>query len=207
MSEPQTATSAANISPVKGEKTRPPLMRRVGGSRARATRRHCSRSRILCTRITCIPAWQPGYSRQARGLGVSVSVPQLSVFVENKPGHLADTLGTLAAGGVNVLSFTIADTNDYGILRLVVDKVDLAKAALGEAGYMVVEHPVVCALLPDQPDALAAVVRLVSESGLDIEYIYQGTRESLLVKTEELERLEDLLVESGFRVLGPGDLL
>ena len=139
-------------------------------------------------------------------LGVSVSVLQLSVFVENKPGHLADALGTLAAAGVNVLSFTIADTIDYGILRLLVDKVDAAKLALEQAGYMVADHPVVCAVLPDRPGTLAAVVRLVSESGLDIEYVYQGNRDRLLLKTEELERMEELLVEGGFRVLDPGNL-
>ena len=136
-----------------------------------------------------------------------MSVPQLSVFVENKPGHLADTLAILATAGVNIHSFTIADTNDYGILRLVVDMVARAKEALGQAGYMVVEHPVVRTVLPDEPGSLAAVVRLVSESGLDIEYIYQGNRDSLLVKTEELERMEALLVHNGFRVLGPGDLV
>ena len=136
-----------------------------------------------------------------------MSIPQLSVFVENKPGHLADTLATLAEGKVNVLSFTIADTADYGILRLVVDQVELAKELLAAGGYAVVEHPVVCALLPNEPGVLAAVARLVSESGLDIEYIYLGTRDSLLLKTEELERLETLLVANGFRVLGPGDLV
>jgi hypothetical protein len=144
---------------------------------------------------------------QIQGLGVFVSVPQLSVFVENKPGHLADTLATLAAAGVNIHSFTIADTIDYGILRLVVDRVEQAKEALGQAGYMVVEHPVVRTVLPDEPGSLAAVVRLVSESGLDIEYVYQGNRDTLLVKAEELERLEALLVENGFRVLGPGDIV
>jgi len=136
-----------------------------------------------------------------------MSIPQLSVFVENKPGHLADTLATLAHGNVNVLSFTIADTADYGILRLVVDQVEKAKELLEAGGYAVVEHPVVCALLPNEPGVLAAVARLVAESGLDIEYIYLGTRDSLLLKTEELERLEALLVEHGFRVLGPGDLV
>jgi hypothetical protein len=135
-----------------------------------------------------------------------MSVPQLSVFVENQPGHLADALGTLARGGVNVLSFTIADTTDYGILRLVVDKVEEAKVLLETAGYEVAEHPVVCALLPDRPGALAAVVRLVSESGLDIEYVYQGARDSLLLRTEELEGLEKLLIDGGFSVLGPEDL-
>jgi hypothetical protein len=135
-----------------------------------------------------------------------MSIPQLSVFVENKPGHLADTLGTLAEGHVNILSFTIADTADYGILRLVVDQVERAKDLLKTAGYAVVEHPVVCAVLPDEPGALARIARLVSDSGLDIEYVYLGARDSLLLKTEELDRLETLLVGSGFRVLGPGDL-
>lgn len=135
-----------------------------------------------------------------------MSIAQLSVFVENKPGHLADTLATLGAGGVNVLSFTIADTADYGILRLVVDDVERAKSLLGAGGYAVVENPVVCAALPNKPGVLAAVARLVSDSGLDIEYVYLGAHDSLLLKTEELERLEALLIENGFRVLGPGDL-
>jgi hypothetical protein len=135
-----------------------------------------------------------------------LSILQLSVFVENKPGHLADTLGTLADGKVNVLSFTIADTADYGILRIVVDQAEKAKDLLNASGYAVVEHSVVCAVLPDEPGALASVARIVSESGLDIEYIYLGAHDSLLLKTEQLDRLEDLLVESGFRVLGPGDL-
>ena len=135
-----------------------------------------------------------------------MSIPQLSVFVENKPGHLADALGTLAKGRVNVLSFTIADTADYGILRIVVDQGERAKDLLNAAGYAVVEHPVVCAVLPDEPGALASVARLVSDSGLDIEYIYLGARDSLLLKTEELGRLEDLLTNSGLRVLGPADL-
>jgi len=135
-----------------------------------------------------------------------MSIPQLSVFVENKPGHLADTLDVLARAEVNVLSFTIADTEDYGILRLVVDRVGRAKEVLGEAGYAVVEHPVVCAVLPNRPGALAAVLRLVSDSGLDIEYIYLGARDSLILRTEELDRLEKLLIEGGFGVVGLEDL-
>lgn len=135
-----------------------------------------------------------------------MSIAQLSVFVENKAGHLADTLATIAAGEVNILSFTIADTADYGILRLVVDQPERAKEVLGRAGYAVVENAVVCAVLPNEPGALAAVARLVSDSGLDIEYIYLGAGDSLMLRTEELDRLETLLVEKGFGVLGPADL-
>jgi hypothetical protein len=136
-----------------------------------------------------------------------MSITQLSVFVENKAGHLADALGILADGGVNVLAFTIADTTDYGILRLVVDQLPLAKGLLSDADYAVVQHQVVCTLIPDQPGALAAIARLVADSGLDIDYIYLGARHSLLLKTEELDRLEGLLVERGFRILGSNALV
>jgi hypothetical protein len=130
-----------------------------------------------------------------------MSVRQLSVFVENKTGHLAAALGTLAEGGVNVLSFTIADTTDYGILRLIVDQVDLAKELLGKGDYAVVEHRVVCALVPNEPGVLAEIARLIAESSIDIDYIYLGTGDSLLLKAEEYGELEALLVSRGFRVL------
>lgn len=136
-----------------------------------------------------------------------MSITQLSVFVENRTGHLADALGTLADGGVNVLAFAIADTTDYGILRLVVDKVEAAKELLVGADYAVTEDSVVCTVIPDEPGVLAAIARLVAESGLDIEYIYLGARHSLLLKAEETGRLEGLLVEKGLRVLEPGDQL
>ncbi len=135
-----------------------------------------------------------------------MGVSQLSVFVENRPGHLADTLGALAAGEVNVMSFTIADTADYGILRIIVDEPNRAIQLLSEAGYAVVEHPVVCAVLPDEPGALARVARVVADSGLDIEYIYLGADDSLLLRTEETARLETLLVEHGVQVVAPGAL-
>lgn len=130
-----------------------------------------------------------------------MSLRQLSVFVENKTGHLAATLGTLAGGGVNVLSFTIADTTDYGILRLIVDQVDRAKDLLTAADYAVVEHPVVCALVPNEPGVLAKIAGVVAESDIDIEYLYLGARDSLLFRAEEYERLESLLAENGFPVV------
>jgi hypothetical protein len=136
-----------------------------------------------------------------------MSITQLSVFVENRTGHLADALGTLADGGVNVLAFAIADTTDYGILRLVVDRVASAKELLKAADYTVTENSVVCTVVPDEPGVLAGIARLVAQSGLDIDYIYLGARHSLLLKAEETEQLEKLLIERGLRVLGPDDQL
>ncbi len=108
-----------------------------------------------------------------------MSITQLSVFVENKPGHLAEALGTIADGGVNVLNFTIADTADYGVMRIIVDDVDRAKGVLRAGGYTVAEHMVVGAFLPNVPGTLASIARTVSDSGLDIEYFYLGRGDSL----------------------------
>jgi hypothetical protein len=129
-----------------------------------------------------------------------MSVRQLSVFVENKTGHLAAALSILAEGGVNVLSFTIADTTDYGILRLIVDRVDRAKELLAAGDYAVVEHRLVRALVPNEPGVLATILRVVAESGIDIEYLYLGAGDTLLFKAEEYEQLEQLLESYGFQV-------
>lgn len=110
-------------------------------------------------------------------------------------------LSTLAAGNVNITSFTIAETVDYGLLRLIVDDVDRAKQLLADADYAVVEHPVVSAVLPNKPGVLAEVAKLVAESDIDIEYIYLGGRDTLLMRAEQIERLETLLGERGLRVL------
>lgn len=136
-----------------------------------------------------------------------MSITQLSVFVENRTGHLADALGTLADSGVNVLAFAIADTADYGILRLVVDRVGRAAELLKTSDYAVAETTVVCTVIPDEPGVLATIARLVAESGLAMEYIYLGARHTLVMKAEETERLEQLLVAKGLRVLGPDDQL
>jgi hypothetical protein len=129
-----------------------------------------------------------------------MSVRQLSVFVENKTGHLAAVMRILAAGGVNVLSFTVADTTDYGILRLIVDQVDRAKELLEGGDYAVVEHRLVRALVPNEPGVLAAILEVVAESQIDIEYIYLGAGDTLLFRAEEYDTLEQLLESHGFSV-------
>jgi len=93
-----------------------------------------------------------------------------------------------------------------GILRMLVDDLPRARDLLQTAGSYGRREPHSRRPSSQRPGALAAVARLVADSGLDIEYIYLGARDSLLLKTEELERLERLLLENGFRVLEPGDL-
>lgn len=101
-----------------------------------------------------------------------MKVRQLSVFIENKAGRVSEVTGILGASGVNIRGFSVADTADYGILRLVVDKPDEAVAALRAEGFTVRETDVICIWLEDVPGSLAKVLGTVADAGVNIEYLY-----------------------------------
>ena len=99
-------------------------------------------------------------------------VRQLSVFIANESGRVSEVTGILGDGGVNIRGFSVSDTVDYGILRLVVDDPDRAHALLKEHGFTVKETDVICIELPDTPGALAGVLKAVADAGVNIEYVY-----------------------------------
>jgi hypothetical protein len=100
------------------------------------------------------------------------TVRQLSVFIANEAGRVSEVMGTLGDAGVNIRGFAVSDTTDYGILRVVVDKPDEAHAVLKEHGFTVKETEVICVRLPDTPGSLAGALKLVSDAGVNIEYVY-----------------------------------
>jgi len=97
---------------------------------------------------------------------------QISVFLENKAGRLADITGVLAGGGIDIKALSIADTNDFGILRLIVDRPADALSALKASGFMVRETPVVGLKIDHKPGGLHRVLKLMEEYGIFIEYMY-----------------------------------
>lgn len=99
-------------------------------------------------------------------------IKQLSVFVENQMGRMADITDVIGQAGVDIRALSIADTSDFGILRLIVDKPDVAMEALKEAGVTVSLTDVIAVGIEDKPGAFAKVVRLMSDEGISIEYMY-----------------------------------
>lgn len=97
---------------------------------------------------------------------------QLSVFVENKIGRLSAVLDVLKTNSVDISALSLADTSEYGILRLVVDKPDVAMAALKESGVMVKCTQVIAAAMDDAPGGLAHLLSVLSEANVGIEYMY-----------------------------------
>ena len=101
-----------------------------------------------------------------------MTIEQLSVFVENKPGKLVETLEILAKAGIDLRALSLADTADFGILRIIVDRPADALKALQDSGYLIRSNDVIPVSIGDKPGGLAKVLRILADAGVDVEYTY-----------------------------------
>ena len=101
-----------------------------------------------------------------------MNVHQISIFLENRAGQLAQVTRVLADHGVDMRAISIAETSDYGILRMIVDDAERATAVLLENGYILSMTPVTVVAVPDQPGGLAPVLEALAEGNIDVEYMY-----------------------------------
>ena len=103
-----------------------------------------------------------------------MAVKQLSVFLENKPGMLADTMRLISAAGVNIRALSLADTKDFGILRVIVSDAAKAKAVLSQK-LIVSETDVIAAEMNDEAGALAGILDVLADAAINVEYLYAFT--------------------------------
>jgi hypothetical protein len=135
-----------------------------------------------------------------------MKVEQISIFLENKSGRLAEVTRVLAAAGVNIRALSLADTADFGILRLIVDQNDRAKQALKESGFTVGKTEVVALEVPDRPGGLARILGTLEAAGINVEYMYafvqrSGDNAILIFRFDELDKAIQALTQAGVRVL------
>ena len=133
-------------------------------------------------------------------------VEQIAVFLENKSGRLAEITRILAENEINIRALSVADTADFGILRLIVDKVDLAKEVLRAGGFTVGKTNVVAVEVPDRAGGLASVLKVINEVGLNVEYMYafvnkSGANAVLIFRFDEMDKAIAILQEKGFVLL------
>lgn len=132
-------------------------------------------------------------------------IDQLSVFVENKFGRLAAITDTLRDNGIDISALSLADTSEFGILRLIVDKPQEAVSALKAAGVTVKTTKVVAASMDDKPGGLAHLLDILTEAGIGIEYMYaflgkiNGSAVTVL-RTEDNENTEKAFKEAGVNI-------
>jgi hypothetical protein len=140
-----------------------------------------------------------------------MEVLQLSVFLENAAGRLADVAEVLAEGAVNVRALALADMAEFGILRLVVDDTERARQVLKAAGFTVSATPVIAVGIPDSPGGMAAVLRALGSRGLAVEYLYAFARQHgwdavLILRVEDQAAALAALRERDIRVLEPQEV-
>ncbi len=133
-------------------------------------------------------------------------VEQIAVFLENRSGRLAEITSILAGNGINIRALSVADTADFGILRLIVDKVEAAEQALRAAGFTVGKTNVIAVEVPDRTGGLAMVLKSIKEANLNVEYMYAfvnktGENAVLIFRFEEMDRAIETLLKDGFTIL------
>jgi hypothetical protein len=136
---------------------------------------------------------------------------QISVFLENKSGRLSEVTQVLARADINIRALSLAETIDYGVLRLIVNKPKEAKAALTEAGFTVTETEVIAVAMPDRPGALAKLVDLVTRKSLNIEYCYafvakRADNAVVIFRVDDARKAMAALQEGGAHVLSAAEL-
>ena len=133
-------------------------------------------------------------------------IKQLSIFVENKKGRLADITEILSKAGANIRALSIADTTDFGILRIIVDTPDAAALALKEAGVTVSITNVIAVGIDDVPGAFARPMRILSDADIDVEYMYAFiTRKSekayVILRVADNDEAAKVLAANGVELL------
>ncbi|AQS60155.1 ACT domain-containing protein [Desulforamulus ferrireducens] len=136
-------------------------------------------------------------------------VQQISIFLENKKGRLAKVTEVLGEKNINIRALSIADTTDFGILRLIVNKPELAYQVLKEAGFTVSTTDVIAVEVTDQPGGLSAILRHLDKVGINIEYLYafvtQTASAALIVfRVEQVDEAIKVLQDNGVRIV-PGE--
>ncbi len=135
-----------------------------------------------------------------------MTVEQVAIFIENRAGRLAEVTGILAQANINIRALFVADTADFGILRLIVDQPEKAVRALKEGGFTVSTTPVIAIEVPDRPGGLWGTLKTLDAVGLNVEYLYtvitrSGNNAVVVFRFDEGERAVRALQEAGVRVL------
>lgn len=130
---------------------------------------------------------------------------QISVFIENRKGRLGEILDVLKEKDVNILSMSLADTAEYGLLRIISDKPQEGKTALSAAGFSSMLTDVFILKVPHTPGALQNILRIISEEEINVEYMYGlsvgGEDASIVVKTSDLKKADATFAKHGIETM------
>lgn len=133
-----------------------------------------------------------------------MTIKQITVFLENKTGRLNDVAKVLGANNINMLAFCIAETVDFGLMRLIVHEVDKAVDVLRDAGFAVILTDVIAIHCDNRPGALSKILESLAENDIFIEYMYafaQSERADVIINPNDLEKCVRILEEKHSDIL------
>ena len=137
-------------------------------------------------------------------------IKQLTVFMENREGRLDEVLKTLANGNIDILSVSIADTTDYGVLRAITRDPDKAKQILTDASFTARLNDIIAVVVPDAVGSLAKVVDMIHAAGINIKYVYglsiDGDGAPIAIKTDDDAKAAAILEAAGVKTLSDSEI-
>ncbi|UCD34530.1 MAG: ACT domain-containing protein [Nitrospiraceae bacterium] len=140
-----------------------------------------------------------------------MKVEQISVFLENKSGRLAEVSHVLASAGINIRALSLADTSDFGILRIIVNDTEKAKQVLKDSGFTVGKTEVLAVEVQDRPGGLSKILNTMRNEGINVEYMYALVQKSIgkaiiIFRFDEIEKAMDALNRAGIGILKGEDI-
>ena len=140
-----------------------------------------------------------------------MAIKQLTVFVENKQGTMVSITEILSKNNINIRALSIAETQDFGILRLIVNDEEAAKTILADAGYLIKITNVVGVKIGDAPGKLCEALKVLDESNINLEYLYAFMARTekhayVVLRVEDNDAAENVLVNAGFHLITAADI-
>jgi hypothetical protein len=133
------------------------------------------------------------------------TIKQISLFAENKPGRLANVANKLKSAGVNIRAFTIAESGDFGIIRMVVDRPDYTHGILHDAGFTVSETSVLGIEMEDVPGSMSRIAEVFGKVKINIDYAYafitRDQKALLIIRVNDIEKAVKTLQEEGIKLI------
>ncbi|MBO4893774.1 MAG: hypothetical protein J5562_02520 [Clostridia bacterium] len=139
-----------------------------------------------------------------------MAITQLSAFLENTPGTLCKTISEITGAGVNIRALSVADTKDFGILRIIVSDIEKTKAAIDD-DTVVKETPVIAVRMNDEAGALSKILNVLKAAEINIEYVYAFTgavhgNAYVVLRVDDVAQAEKILSENGIKTLSDEDI-
>ncbi len=140
-----------------------------------------------------------------------MAIKQLTIFLENKQGTVVSVTDTLAANNINIRALSIAETQDFGILRLIVNDEKTAVAKLSEEGFLIKITDVVGVKIGDEPGKLSAALGVLTKAGINVEYLYAFMARTekhayVVLRVEDNAAAEKVLEDAGFHLITDADI-